>query len=173
VSNLHRKSPFANPCPDEECSVCSDARAHALAAHLGLADEPDAGRYDVSTVDLSAFADPATDPAIEADARAAESVSWGGWEPILKRPVDEDEPDELVEAWEPAPDEEDRAWAAQFSEEGAALDDLSPWEEALEILGERSWERACREHAEMMEEMELEHTYHLLIETLGGLPQEW
>jgi hypothetical protein len=173
VSNLHRKSPFANPCPDEECSVCSDARAHALAAHLGLADEPDAGRYDVSTVDLSAFADPATDPAIEADARAAESVSWGGWEPILKRPTDDDEPDDLVEAWEPAPDEEDRAWAAQFSEEGAALDDLSPWECWLEAFSEPTYERACRLHAELMEEEEQEFLYNDLVSRLGGFSADY
>jgi hypothetical protein len=170
VSNLHRKSPFANPCPDEECSVCSDARAHALAAHLGLADEPDAGRYDVSTVDLSAFADPATDPAIEADARAAESVSWGGWEPILKRPTDDDEPDDLVEAWEPAP--EDRKWWAAESVEGCGIDELSPEEQENELYGESEWVAACKEHARWMEEQEQENAYHEMIGrlTMGGFP---
>jgi hypothetical protein len=152
LPNLPHQSPFGNPCV-EGCPICDDEAARRLAAHLGLADEPD--------------------PTIEADARAAESVSWGLFSPDLPRTYrDEENPDELVEAWE-FPGDDDRSWAAQFNEEGCAEDDLSPWEEALEILGERSWERACREHAEMMEEMELEHTYHLLIETLGGLPQEW
>jgi hypothetical protein len=133
------------PCPCEDCEADRDARA--LATHLGLADEPD--------------------PTIEADARAADAVRWSLWSPILKRPTDDDEPDEWVEAWE-FPGDDDRSWAAQFSEEGCAEDDLSPWEEALEVLTEPAWERACREHAEEMEAMAQEALYHELVSRLGG-----
>jgi hypothetical protein len=157
LSNLHRESPLANPCPDEECFVCSDARAQALATHLGLADEPD--------------------PTIEADARAADSIRWGLWSPDLPRTYrDEDGPDELVEAFE-FPDEEDDAarlelfpWA---TEGGCFEDDLTPEEEEILLWGESEWSQACREFADWMEERELEALYLRRVEALGGFSADY
>jgi hypothetical protein len=155
VESLHRESPLANPCPDEECFVCSDARARALAAHLGLAGEPD--------------------PTIEADARAADAVRWNLFSPDLPRTYrDEENPGE-AEPWGPDdPDDATRLELFPWAKEGGCFEnDLTPEEEAMEILGEPAWERACREHAEEMEAMAQEALYHELIDTLGGFPADW
>jgi hypothetical protein len=150
LSTLPHQPISDNPC---DCRRCSDADAAELAAHLGLSD-------------------PADDPAaIEADARAAEAVNWGGWEPILKRPTDADDPGEPAGAW--GPDPEDAAWAAQFNEEGCAEDDLSPFEEWMEAFTEPSFERACRLHAELMEEEEQEFLYNDLVSRLGGFSADY
>jgi hypothetical protein len=156
VESLPHQSPFGNPCV-EGCEICDNEAAEQIADHLGLADEPD--------------------PTLEADARAADAVRWGGWEPILKRPTDDDEPDELVEAWEPAPNEEDDAarlelfpWA---TEGGVGIDELSPQEQEIELWGESEWVQACREFADWMEERELEALYLRRVEALGGFSADF
>lgn len=142
MSNLHRESLSANPCPDHGCSVCDDASAEALAAQLGLADDLD-------------LAD-----------EAADRVVFQQVDCLFIRPRDEDAPADLEATWEDVGDA-DREWWAQLNEEGAGADDLSPFEEWIELC-DTSFERACQLHAALMEEEEQEALYNQLVSQLGG-----
>lgn len=165
MDSLQHQTISDNPC---NCRSCSDRGARDLAAQLGMApaDGPD------DDLDLAAeHAD-----RIAAHAAAVEAIRWGLWNPIFKRPADDDEPGQLARDWEPPISDEDREWwAAETAEGGCGIDELSPDEEEALIWGEDEWVRACREHAQWVEEQEQEAAYHEMIGrlSLGGHSSDW
>jgi hypothetical protein len=154
MESLHHNPTTGNPCP-ESCPICDDADATELAAHLGLADEPD--------------------PAIEADARAADAVRWNLFSPDLPRTYrDEENPGE-AEPWGPDdPDDATRLELFPWAKEGGCFDDdLTPEEEEIMLWGEDEWVQACREFADWIEERELEALYLRRVEALGGFSADF